>query len=101
MGAATAIFSVIDNVLRAPFPYPGAAGLVFPPIHGAQRSRDDGRQGYTPSEVLEFAENNRVLRAPSLPRRIWCSVGFLSDTHGARSYFPVQNACSKERFKAR
>lgn len=60
IGAATAIFSVIDNVLLAPFPYQGAGRLVFPWIHGAQQSQDDGRQGYTPSEVLEFAENNRV-----------------------------------------
>jgi putative ABC transport system permease protein len=60
IGAATAIFSVIDNVLLTPFPYKDARHIVFPRIHGAQQSQDDGRQGYTPTEVLEFAENNHV-----------------------------------------
>jgi putative ABC transport system permease protein len=60
IGAATAIFSVIDNVLLAPFPYKDARHIVFPRIHGAQQGQDDGRQGYTAAEVLEFVENNHV-----------------------------------------
>jgi putative ABC transport system permease protein len=60
IGAATAIFSVIDNVLLTPFPYKDARHMVFPRIHGAQQSQDDGRQGYKATEVLEFTENNHV-----------------------------------------
>ena len=60
IGAATAIFSVIDNVLLEPFPEKGAARMVFVRIQNTQQSQDQGRQGYTATEVLEFAENNHV-----------------------------------------
>jgi len=60
IGAATAIFSVIDNVLLEPFPYTGAGRMVFPRIHNTQQSQEEGRQGYTAAEFLEFAEHNHV-----------------------------------------
>src|SRR5262249_25162751 len=58
IGAATSIFSLIQNVLLAPFPEKGAERMVFPRIHGALQSQDRGRQVFTPAEVLGFAENN-------------------------------------------
>jgi putative ABC transport system permease protein len=60
IGASTAIFSVIDNVLLEPFPYKGAARMVFLRIHDSARREEAGRQGYTSSEFLEFAEQNHV-----------------------------------------
>jgi predicted permease len=63
IGAATAIFSVIHNVLLAPFPYPDADRMVFPRIYDTEQGPAIGRQGYSAPEVLEFVENNHVFDA--------------------------------------
>src|SRR6267378_15618 len=60
IGASTAIFSVIDNVLLEPFPYKDAGRMVFLRIHDTARSQEGGRQAYTSNEFLEFAEQNQV-----------------------------------------
>ena len=63
IGAATAIFSVIHNVLLSPFPYRDADRMVFPRIYDTKQGPEIGRQGYSGAEVLEFAENNHVFDA--------------------------------------
>jgi putative ABC transport system permease protein len=60
IGASTAIFSVIQNVLIQPFPYPDASRLMYPSIHDTQNSQPGGRAGYTSSEFLDYASQNHV-----------------------------------------
>src|SRR5882762_5726570 len=60
IGASTAIFSVIDNVLVEPFPYKNSGRMVFLGIHDTARGQEGGRQGYTSNEFLAFAEQNHV-----------------------------------------
>jgi hypothetical protein len=43
IGASIAIFSVIDNVLLAPFPYKRAGRMVFLRIHDTARAQEGGR----------------------------------------------------------
>ena len=63
IGAATAIFSVIYNVMMSPFPYRDADRIVFPRIYDPQNGPEIGRQGYSAAEILEFVENNHVFDA--------------------------------------
>ena len=58
IGASTAIFSVIDNVLLNPFPYKDASRIVYPRVHGSTQGPDEGRQGFSADEYLEFVRQN-------------------------------------------
>jgi len=60
IGASTAIFSVIDNILMEPFPYPDAQHYFSVQIHDTERSEPGGRAGYTGPEFLEYVEQNHV-----------------------------------------
>src|SRR5471032_295549 len=61
VGASSAIFSVIDNVLLEPFPYKGAHGLVSIEIHDTDVSSPGGRAAYSGAEFLDYVSQNKVL----------------------------------------
>src|ERR1700761_5678751 len=60
IGATTAIFSVIDNVLLEPFPYTDAQRLVAVQIHDSSRSEPYGREGYSQPEFADLLEQSHV-----------------------------------------
>ncbi len=60
IGAATAIFSVIDNVLLDPWPYRDPNRIVAVQIVDSRSRRGDGRGGYFTQEFLEFRKNTRT-----------------------------------------
>src|SRR6266853_412384 len=60
IGASTAIFSVIENVLMEPFPYTDPARIVSVQIHDTERNEPGGRPVFTGPEFLDYAERNHV-----------------------------------------
>ncbi|HLK68647.1 MAG TPA: ABC transporter permease [Bryobacteraceae bacterium] len=60
IGATTAIFSVIDNVLLEPFPYTDSHRLVTIEIHDSSRSDPGGRTGFRVPEFLDYQAQNHV-----------------------------------------
>ena len=60
IGASTAIFSVIENVLMEPFPYPDAKHFVSLQIHDTEQNQPGGRSGYSGPEFLDYIEQNHV-----------------------------------------
>src|SRR5437667_9698062 len=60
IGASTAIFSVIENVLMEPFPYPDAQRFMSVQIHDTERGEPGGREGFTGPEFLDYVEQNQV-----------------------------------------
>jgi putative ABC transport system permease protein len=63
IGAATAIFSVIENVLLDPWPYRNADSIVSVQIHDLQRSDPGGRGAYATPEFQEYARQNHALES--------------------------------------
>src|SRR6476660_6845546 len=59
IGASTAIFSVIDNVLMEPFPYRDANRLITVMIHDTESSEPGGRGAFLGPEFLAYADQNR------------------------------------------
>src|SRR5580704_9901241 len=60
IGASTAIFSVIENVLMEPFPYPDSQRFVSVQIHDTERNEPGGRAGYSGPEFLDYVAQNHV-----------------------------------------
>jgi putative ABC transport system permease protein len=60
IGASTAIFSVMDNVLMEPFPYVDAQRYMTVLIHDTERNEPGGRGGYSGPEFLDIIEQNHV-----------------------------------------
>jgi len=60
IGASTAIFSVIDNILMEPFPYPDAQRFMSLQIHDAERTEPGGRGGFSGPEYLDYVEQNHA-----------------------------------------
>jgi hypothetical protein len=60
IGSATAIFSVIDNVLLEPFPYTDGQRLVAIEIHDSASTEHYGREGFSPPEFTDYARRNQV-----------------------------------------
>jgi hypothetical protein len=60
IGASTAIFSVIGNILMEPFPYADAGRFMSVQIHDRDRSEPGGRGGYIGPEFLGYVEQNHV-----------------------------------------
>src|SRR6202162_1958042 len=60
IGASTAIFSVIENVLMEPFPYPDAKHFVSVQIHDTERNQPGGRGGFSGPEFLDYVAQSHV-----------------------------------------
>jgi putative ABC transport system permease protein len=60
VGASTAIFSVIDNILLEPFPYPQAQRLMSLEIHNTDESNPGGRGAFSDAEFLDYSTQNHV-----------------------------------------
>src|ERR1700675_2270873 len=64
IGASTAIFSVIENGLMEPFPYPDAQRFMSVQIHATERSEPGGRAGFSGPEFFDYVKHNHVFARP-------------------------------------
>src|SRR6266536_6418269 len=60
IGAATTMFSVIQNVLLDPFPYTDASRVVAFQIRNTATSRPGGRSAFQVPEFLDYQQQNHV-----------------------------------------
>jgi len=60
IGAATAIFSILENILMEPFPYTDAQRYMCIQIHDTERNEPGGRGYFSGPEYLDYVEQNHV-----------------------------------------
>jgi putative ABC transport system permease protein len=60
IGASTAIFSVIENVLMEPFPYPDSQRFMSLQIHDNDQAYPGGRGGFSGPEFLDYIQQSNV-----------------------------------------
>jgi predicted permease len=60
IGASTALFSVLENVLMEPFPYADSHRLMSVMIHDTEQQQPGGRAFYVGPEFLDLVEQQRV-----------------------------------------
>jgi putative ABC transport system permease protein len=60
IGASTAIFSVVENILVDPFPYPDAGRFMTVEIHDASQHQSSSRAEYSGPEFLDYVEKNHA-----------------------------------------
>jgi len=58
IGASTAIFSIIENVVMEPFPYTDADRLVSVLIHDTEQNQPGGRPAFSGPEFLDYVAQN-------------------------------------------
>ena len=78
IGATTAIFSVIDNVLLEPFPYTDAQRLVGIQIHDSSNPQPYGREEFPQPEFVDYQQQNNIFDRSigvSQSRVIWTGKG--------------------------
>jgi predicted permease len=61
IGSATAIFSVVQNVLFEPFPYRDSERILSVQVHDVKNKNPGGRGAYTTPEFLEIRRQNHTL----------------------------------------
>ena len=74
IGATTAMFSVIDNVLLEPFPYAHQQRLYSVVIHDQASSEPGGRTMFPAVEFLDYQQQNRVfddVMGVAINRALW------------------------------
>lgn len=62
IGAATTIFSAIQNILLDPFPYVDARSVVAIQVHDNADARDGGRTYYSTPEYLDLRDQTHVFQ---------------------------------------